>query len=57
LTPPTATLADHGWSDLDLTKLAGGNLLRVMRSAEAGARELQATRGPSLATYEQLDGT
>ena len=51
-----AALAGRGWSDQDLTKLAGGNILRVMRAAEAGARDLQATRGPSLATYEQLDG-
>ncbi len=51
-----ATLADRGWSDQDLVKVAGGNILRVMRDAEAGARDLQATRGPSLATYEQLDG-
>jgi membrane dipeptidase len=50
-----AALADGGWSDQDLTKLAGGNILRVMRDAEAGARDLQATRGPSLATYEALD--
>ena len=50
-----ATLADRGWSDQDLVKLAGGNILRVMRDAEAGARDLQATRGPSLATYEGLD--
>ena len=48
-------LADHRWSYQDLTKLAGGNILRVMRDAEAGARDLQATRGPSLATYEALD--
>jgi membrane dipeptidase len=47
-----AVLADRGWSDNDLIKLAGANLLRVMRDAEAGARDLQATRGPSLATYE-----
>ena len=50
-----AALVDRGWSDRDLTKLAGGNVLRVMRDAETGAHELQATRGPSLATYEQLD--
>jgi membrane dipeptidase len=50
-----AALADLGWSDQDLTKLAGGNILRVMRDAEAGARDLQATRGPSLATYKALD--
>jgi membrane dipeptidase len=48
-------LADRGWSYQDLTRLAGGNILRVMRAAEAGARELQATRGPSLATYQSLD--
>jgi len=50
-----AALADRGWSDHDLIKLAGANLLRVMRAAEAGARDLRATRGPSLATYESLD--
>jgi membrane dipeptidase len=48
-------LADRGWSYQDLTKLAGGNILRVMRAAEAGASRLRATRGPSLATYEALD--
>jgi membrane dipeptidase len=48
-------LANRGWSYQDLTKLAGGNILRVMRDAEAGARDLQATRGPSLATFETLD--
>jgi membrane dipeptidase len=48
-------LADRGWSYQDLTKLAGGNVLRVMRAAEAGARDLQAIRGPSLATYDALD--
>ena len=51
-----AALAERGWSDDDLAKLAGANILRVMRDAEAGARELQTTRGPSLATYEGLDG-
>jgi membrane dipeptidase len=51
-----AALADRGWSDADLAQLAGGNVLRVMRDAEAGARELQATRGPSLARFEDLDG-
>jgi len=50
-----AALADRGWSDEDLAKLAGGNVLRVMRDVEAGARELQETRGPSLATYRELD--
>ena len=48
-------LAGRGWSDDDLAKLTSGNILRVMREAEAGARGLQAGRGPSLATFEQLD--
>ncbi|WP_460762349.1 dipeptidase [Nocardiopsis oceani] len=29
-----AALADRGWSDSDLAKLAGGNILRVLRAAE-----------------------
>jgi membrane dipeptidase len=49
-------LAERGWSDTDLGKLTSGNILRVMRDAEAGARALRAQRGPSLATIEQLDG-
>jgi len=48
-------LAQRGWSDDDLAKLTSGNILRVMRGAEDGARALQAERGPSLATFEQLD--
>jgi len=48
-------LADRGWSDEDLVKLAGANVLRVMRDAEAVARDLQASRGPSLAAYAALD--
>jgi membrane dipeptidase len=50
-------LAERGWSDDDLAKLTSGNILRVMREAEAGARALQAERGPSLATIAQLDVT
>lgn len=49
-------LADRGWSDDDLGKLTSGNILRVMRDAEAGARSLQEQRGPSLATIKDLDG-
>jgi membrane dipeptidase len=51
-----AALADRGWSDEDLGKLTSGNILRVMRDAEAGASALQAERGPSLATIKDLDG-
>jgi membrane dipeptidase len=51
-----AELARRGWSDQDLAKLASGNILRAMRQAETVARRLQATRPPSTATIEQLDG-
>jgi membrane dipeptidase len=45
----------RGWSDADLEKLAGGNLLRVLRAAEAAAVRLSAQRPPSAATIEALD--
>lgn len=50
-----AELIRRGWSDADLRKLAGENLLRVLRQAEATARRLQAERPASTATIEQLD--
>jgi membrane dipeptidase len=49
-------LLRRGYSDDDVRKIAGGNILRVMRGAEAVATRLQATRGPSEATIEELDG-
>jgi membrane dipeptidase len=51
-----AELVRRGWSDEDLKKLASGNILRVMREAEAAAKRLAAARPPSTATIEQLDG-
>jgi membrane dipeptidase len=45
-----AELIRRGWSDADLAKVAGGNVLRALRGAEAAARRLQATRAPSTAT-------
>jgi membrane dipeptidase len=51
-----AELIRRGWSDADLKKLAGQNLLRVFRSAEATAARLQRTREPSTKTIEELDG-
>jgi membrane dipeptidase len=51
-----AALLDRGWSENDLSALLRGNVLRVMRDAEAVARDLQATRSPSLATIADLDG-
>jgi membrane dipeptidase len=51
-----AELARRGWSDADLARLAGGNLLRVLTSAEEVSARLRATRGPSTAALTQLDG-
>lgn len=50
-----AELIRRGWSDEDLRKLAGENLLRVMRRAEDVARRLQKARPPSTRTIEELD--
>jgi membrane dipeptidase len=51
-----AALADRGWSDDDLAKLAHRNAIRVLRDAETVAHDLQSRRGPSTATIEDLDG-
>lgn len=51
-----AELSRRGWSEEDLAKLAGENVLRAMREAEAVARRLQRERGPSTATIQELDG-
>ena len=45
-----AELSRREWSDEDMKKLAGENLLRVMREAEAAARRLQLERQPSTRT-------
>ena len=49
-------LARRGWTDDELAKVAGGNILRVMREAETVSKRLQATERPSSATIEALDG-
>lgn len=51
-----AELARRGWPDADLAKLAGGNVLRAMREAEAAAKRLQTTTPPSYATLAETDG-
>jgi membrane dipeptidase len=51
-----AELIRRGWSDADLRKLAGENVLRVMRQAESVSRRLRAARPASTATIESLDG-
>jgi membrane dipeptidase len=45
-----AELARRGWGHDDLVKVSGGNLLRVMRAAEAVSQRLRATTPPSNAT-------
>ena len=48
-------LARRGWSNGDLAKLAGGNVLRVMRQVEAVSAEL-ADEPANYATIAELDG-
>jgi membrane dipeptidase len=50
-----AELARRGWSDDDLSKLAGANVLRVMAQVETVSRQLRAHRAASAATIEKLD--
>jgi len=51
-----AELIRRGWSDADLKRLAGQNVLRVLRQAETTAARLQRSRPPSSKTIEELDG-
>ena len=51
-----AELAGRGYGDGDLRKIAGRNVLRLMREAEVVASTMRAERPPSVATIEQLDG-
>lgn len=48
-------LLRRGYSDEDIGKIAGLNVLRVMRKAEEVAARLQKQRSPSDATLEELD--
>jgi membrane dipeptidase len=50
-----AELVRRGWSDADLRKLAGENLLRVFKQAEVVSQRLRRERPPSNATIESLD--
>ena len=50
-----AELLRRGYSEDDVQKIAGRNVLRVMRTAEGVAQRLQKARGPSKATIEELD--
>ena len=48
-------LASRDYGEQDLMKIAGRNVLRVMREAERTATRLRAERSPSTATIEELD--
>ena len=52
----TAELLRRGYSDAEVKKVLGLNLLRVMGEVEQTAKRLQRTRQPSSATIEELDG-
>ena len=52
-----AELSRRGWSEEDMRKVAGENLLRAWREAEAVARRLQRERPPSTRTIGQLNRT
>ncbi|NNF12718.1 MAG: membrane dipeptidase [Gemmatimonadetes bacterium] len=49
-------LVRRGWSEDELAKLAGENVLRAWREAEEVARILQRQRPPSTRTIEDMDG-
>ena len=50
-----AELARRGWTDADLRKVAGENVLRVLRQAEVTSARLRTQRPASIATIQQLD--
>jgi membrane dipeptidase len=50
-----AELVRRGWKDEDLKKLAGLNLVRAMRGAEAAAARLQKERPASTVVFEALE--
>ncbi len=50
-----AALIQRGWSDDELRKLAGKNMLRTMRRVETVARELQKEKPPSNVRISDLD--
>jgi membrane dipeptidase len=51
----TAELLRRGWSDGDVEKVIGLNVLRVLREAQLVATRLQRTERPAVATIYSLD--
>jgi membrane dipeptidase len=53
-----AELVRRGWSDADVAKVAGENMLRVLAAVEAESARLKRTNPVgSLATLAELDGS
>ncbi|MDP6451936.1 MAG: dipeptidase [SAR202 cluster bacterium] len=52
----TAELLRREYSEEDILKILGGNILRLMRAVEGAASRIQQERGPSEALIEELDG-
>jgi membrane dipeptidase len=52
----TAELLRREYSEEDILKILGGNILRLMRAVEKAAARIQQERGPSEALIEELDG-
>jgi membrane dipeptidase len=48
----TAELLRRGYSESEIRKILGGNVLRVMREVEKVSKKLQAERGPSTAIFQ-----
>lgn len=48
-------LINRGWTDEEIKKLVGLNVLRVMRDAEAVSQRLRSERGPSEAIISDFD--
>jgi membrane dipeptidase len=51
-----AELSRRGWTDVDLRKLAGNNVLRALKQAEVVSARLRKARPPSTKTIQELDG-
>jgi membrane dipeptidase len=51
-----AELLERGYSEPQLVGIARGNILRVMREAEAVGQALRAERGASVARFADMDG-
>jgi membrane dipeptidase len=52
----TAELLRREYSEDDILKILGGNILRLMRAVEKAATRIQQERGPSEALIKELDG-